>query len=125
MPVIQIRALPQSPGIDVGALMSLICVQVAQVLEVEPRRVWTTWETILPGSYVEGDVAAQTQPRTSHPPIVDIIDSDGRSSALIEKMILCVAKVLSTELEIDEGNVFIHFTEGLSGRVFSGHLFRK
>lgn len=55
MPVVEISALPQGDGIDVAAALTSVTRAVADVLGEEPSGTWATWQTLDPGTYVEGE----------------------------------------------------------------------
>jgi hypothetical protein len=120
MPVIQINALPQKPGVDPQAVMKSLCRSLAAVMGLKEKQIWATWETIQPGMFVEGSVAALVQPEATHPPVVNLIAFEGRPKELINRMLECVAQTLSEGLGIERGNVFLTYTEATSGRLYTG-----
>ena len=119
MPIILVKGLPQKSGVDVRVALKETCTRLAEMMDIPKRQVWGTWEDIEPGSYVEGDVAADTQPENSHPPIVNVIAFEGRSPDLIRRALNCVAESLGEKLGVGE-NIFIRYTEAKSGRVWDG-----
>lgn len=120
MPVITVRALPQPPGVDRTRVCARLAVEVAGVLGLNPRRVWCTWQTLEPGCFLEGDEPAVLQPRATHPPIVDVLAFEGRPPALVVQVLERVAAVLTAELDLDEGNAFVTWTDAKAGKVFTG-----
>jgi phenylpyruvate tautomerase PptA (4-oxalocrotonate tautomerase family) len=120
MPVIQIRALPQQPGVDVATTMKRSTAVVAELMKAPPQAVFCTWETIPAGQYVEGDRDASVQPRNTHPPQVSLLAFEGRTSETIEKTLEALADVLCEGLRLERGNAFISFNEVLSGRIYTG-----
>ena len=120
MPIIEVQALPQKPGVDRRGALTTVCLGVAARFNLPPHAVWGTWHEIAPGDYVEGDKAPYVQPASTHPPIVRLFAFEGRSQKYIERMIKLVADILSSQLRMEKGNVFVLFTEGKSGRVYSG-----
>jgi phenylpyruvate tautomerase PptA (4-oxalocrotonate tautomerase family) len=120
MPVFQIRALPQKKDFDPVPVMKRLCSQVAEVMKLESRHVWATWEELKPGYYVEGEVEAREQAACTHPPIVNFIAFEGRSPEMIREALEIAARVIATSMELDPGNVFITFQEARSGQVFTG-----
>jgi phenylpyruvate tautomerase PptA (4-oxalocrotonate tautomerase family) len=120
VPIIEIRALPQRPDVDRRAALSTLCTAVASQVDMPAHAVWGTWQELAPGDYVEGANAPSVQPDSTHPPLVRLFAFEGRSQPTIEKMITLVADVLSRELRMEKGNVFVLFIEGKSGRVYSG-----
>ena len=120
MPIIEVCALPQKPGVDRRAALATLCTAVASEFEMPAHAVWGTWQEFAPGDYLEGADAPSVQPDSTHPPIVRLFAFEGRSPPAIEKMMTLVADTLSRELRMEEGNVFVLFIEGKSGRVYSG-----
>jgi hypothetical protein len=106
MPLIEIRALPQPPGVDVTAVMRAVAEAVREVLQNRPQGTWVTWETI--ERYVEGPDAADVQPRSTHPPIVTISAASGRPQEAIEQ---AVAATLERELGLESESVFLKYVD--------------
>ena len=121
MPIVEIRALPQEPPVDVAAVLGRVCLDLAKLLECEPRHVWATWETLPAGSFVEADAPQRAQPRDTHPPMVRILAMEGRSPEMIARMLECVSQSLAAMLPaIDADNVFARYEELRKGRVAWG-----
>lgn len=94
-------------------------------MDLAPHHVWATWNDIEPGLYVEGDNPARIQPYDTHPPLVDVTAFEGRSSSQIEEVLECIGNALSRALQIEDGNVFITYSEALSGRIYTGGTVTK
>ncbi|MFN8177590.1 MAG: hypothetical protein U0167_06670 [bacterium] len=120
MPIVEIRALPQAPAVDVSAVLARVCEDLAGVLECPPRHVWATWESLPPGTFVEASVPAAVQPRDTHAPMVRILAMEGRSPEMIRKMLETVCGSLAATLEIDADNVFARYEELRAGQVAWG-----
>ena len=120
MPVITIRTLPQTAAIDTTSILKKLCVESAKSINYDPGNIWATWEYIGPGNYVTGETPADVQPEHTHSPIVHVLSFEGKRQEDIGKMLACIAEVISSELRISKENVFIYYTEALSGRVFDG-----
>lgn len=125
MPILEIKALPQKPDIDVTACLKAICCAVADAVSIPRNHIWGTWESIKPGHYVEGDKSADVQMRSTHPPLVNVIAFEGRSQEDIETMIFATAKAVAQALAIAPENVFLTYTEVKSGKVFTGGKIRS
>jgi hypothetical protein len=123
MPVIHIRALPQQPGVDVAGTMKRACSVVAEHMKAPPHAVFATWETV--AHFVEGDNEAQVQPRSTHPPIVQLLAFQGRTNEAIENAMTALADVLCEGLRMERGNAFISFVEGASGRLYTGGKLKR
>lgn len=118
MPVIQVEGLRQAPGVDLERILATVCEELAAVLGEEPRGTWATWRTV--EHYVEGRDAQAVQPQSTHPPLVRVIAFEGRSPDQVAAMLWCVADVLTRELRIEEGNVFVVYEEARAGRLYTG-----
>jgi phenylpyruvate tautomerase PptA (4-oxalocrotonate tautomerase family) len=118
--VIEVSALPQQPGTDVGAVLSAVTREVAALLGEAPRGTWATWEEIAPGRYSEGGVAPAAQPRSTHPPLVRVTAFEGRAPEVVAAVLRRVAETLARELALEPGNVFVRYEEARSGRLFTG-----
>jgi hypothetical protein len=125
MPVFEIKALPQKSGVLPQVALKKLCCEIATLMQISESQVWATWQTIEPGLYVEGGVAAELQPDKTHPPIVNLIAFEGRPQALMEKVVERAAEILSSELQLGQGNIYMHLTETLSGRTYTGGQLRK
>jgi phenylpyruvate tautomerase PptA (4-oxalocrotonate tautomerase family) len=120
MPVIEISALPQAEGIDLGAALGEVTRTVAHTLGEDARGTWATWRTIEPRRYAEGSHAPELQPRSTHPPLVRVTAFEGRPPELVERMLVAAAEALATALALEPGNVFVRYEEATAGRLYTG-----
>ncbi len=118
MPVIEIKALEQQPGVDVGAALDAVCAEVASLLEEEPAGTWATWTTL--ERYHEGGRAAGRQPASTHPPLVVVRGFEGKPELIVRALLDTVAAALTRELGLAPGNVFVTYEEARRGRLHSG-----
>lgn len=125
MPVIEIAALPQPPGVDVTAAMEAVTAAVSEILGTPRHGTWVTWRTIEPDRYIEGDEKASYQPRDTHPPLVTIRAFQGRDPAAIERTIEAVATTLAEALSLEPGAGFVIYDEIPAGRVYTGGGIRR
>ncbi len=125
MPIFEIKALPQKPGVDQQTAMKKLCLEVAALMKLAENQVWATWNTIHPGHFIEGDRAVYEQPEATHPPIVNLIAFEGRDAKLMESVMLKASEILTAELKLSPGNIYMHFTETKSGRTLTGGKLRK
>lgn len=125
MPVVRVSGLPQAPEVDLGAVLKRLCLRLAELDGVDASHWWATWQPIAPGAYVEGDVQAPpTQPRDTHPPLVEILAFVGRDAMLVERLLTATCEVLAEGLAMDAGNVFATWTDLPPGRVSTGGAVR-
>ncbi len=120
MPVLDIRALPQEDPSRIPDALSAACRAVAEVYGCAPRQVWAIWTEIPAGHYVEGDVAANFQPKDSHPPIVRLLCFEGQRPETIARLLEAAADALCDALDLP-GNIFIEYSEGKSGQIIAGN----
>lgn len=123
MPVIQIRALPQKSGVDKDQVLKTLCAEVAHCMQIPVQKVWANWETL--EHYTEGNSAVLQQPESTHPPIVQLILFEGRSVALIEKVLESIASTLCNVLKLQPGNIYIFYTEAKAGLLHTGGKIRR
>jgi phenylpyruvate tautomerase PptA (4-oxalocrotonate tautomerase family) len=110
VPLIEIRALPQSEGVDIGAVLEAVTHGVAAVLGEEPRGTWATWEEIPFERYSEGGVTVTEQPAATHPPLVRVAGGR-RPDELVGRILDTVSEILTRELGMEPGNAFIRYEE--------------
>ncbi len=120
MPLLEVRALPQKPGVDPHAALARACAALAEALGERPEGTWGTWVELSPGAYTEGANAPAVQPHDTHPPVVRLFAFEGKPPETVEKMLTVVAETLAGALGLEPGNVFVIYDEGRSGRVYSG-----
>ena len=125
MPIFEIKALQQKTGVNTREAMKKLCKEIASLMKLPEHQVWATWHSIESGDFIEGGNSAEVQPDSTHPPIVNLIAFEGRSPELMEQVILKAAEILSTELKLSPGNIYMHFTETGTGRTYSGGQLRK
>jgi len=125
MPTVHIKALPQEKPEVIPQILKSICSKVAEIAKVPEFGVHVTWENIAGGCYGEANTTPDLQPKDTHPPIVDFLMYEGRSDNQISDAIEVIAKEIYEGLGLGEGNVFIHFKEATSGRVYTGGAIKK
>jgi phenylpyruvate tautomerase PptA (4-oxalocrotonate tautomerase family) len=118
VPIVQVEALPQAPGVEVEQALATLCGEVAALLGEEPSGTWATWRTL--DHYVEGGDAPAVQPTSTHPPIVRLIAYRGREPEVVTELLRCAAGVLGRELRLEEGNVFVVYEEAQPRRLYTG-----
>jgi hypothetical protein len=104
---------------NVPAVLGRICTDLADALGIPARQCWGTWETLPTGHYVEGSVDASEPGVETHPPLVRVQAFAGRSPETIERALRTVAGSVAAALGIPSDNVFVHYEELASGRVYS------
>ena len=119
MPVIQIQALPQQPEPDIPQLLALLCLAVAEGVGMPADYVSATWQTIPPGRYAVGGITVMTQPRATHPVIVEFLAFETDDPEEIRKLLRIAGSTLEQTLGLP-GNVFITFRSVRSGEVYDG-----
>lgn len=120
MPILHVRSLPQKDKNKITPALKKTCVAISEAYGCHPHQVWSTWEEISPGHYIEGENEAREQPAETHPPICELICFEGKSEEEIEKVLTVAANTLSEALGIS-GNIFITYREAKSGRVIAGN----
>jgi len=121
MPIVQVTALRQRVGVDLGAVACAIAVAVGRELGEEPSGTWVTWQTLAPGAYREGEHDAPLeQPPGTHPPIARISAFEGRSPERVARVLSAVAGTIVRELSLEPGNAFVVWEELQAGRVHTG-----
>jgi phenylpyruvate tautomerase PptA (4-oxalocrotonate tautomerase family) len=118
VPILQVEALPQAPGVDVEAALTALCGEVAVLLGEESSGTWATWRTL--EHYVEGANEPRVQPVSTHPPIVRVIAYEGRDRGRVAHLLARAAEVLARELGLEHGNVFVLYDEAQPGRLYTG-----
>ena len=124
MPVVKIHALQQRTHVDVSAVIATFSQRVADAMGCPARQLWTVWVTVEPRHYAEGDIRCNEQPRSTHPPVVEIVAYPGRSPEVIRAAVETAANTLCEQLELEPGTVFVTYTELTPGRVFTGGAIR-
>lgn len=119
MPVVTIRALPQSDMV-VERVLTAVTSGIATALDEDSSGTWATWEEIGARRYAEGDDLADGQPHDTHPPLVRITAFEGRSDEQIAAMLDAAAAAIAEQLGIEPGNVFAVYEEARSGRISTG-----
>jgi phenylpyruvate tautomerase PptA (4-oxalocrotonate tautomerase family) len=118
VPIVQIEALPQAPGVHPEQTLTTLCTEIAALLGEKPSGTWATWRTL--EHYLEGSHGPAEQPESTHPPLVRVIAFKGREPELVAEILRCVARVLARGLGLEEGNLFVVYEEARPGRVYTG-----
>ncbi len=120
MPILEISALRPTHDVDVPAALTKINLAIAEAYGCDPRHCWATVTWLEPGHYAEGDVAADTQPEATHPPIARLTCFEGKSAEQIELVLLAASRAMSDALGLGD-NVFITYFEAKSRQVVAGN----
>lgn len=120
MPIITIKSLPLAKTINTSDILSKLTVKTAKEIGYEPEHIWATWEFLQADNYAVGTKLSKQQTKDTHSPIVRILSFEGTPKDTIEKVMQTVAEILSKELDIDIGNIFIEYSEAHSGQIFDG-----
>ncbi len=122
MPVINIKSLPVRDHISIPDVLVRLNNAVAEASHTDPEHVWSYWEYLNSGYYAVGKSVAATVHDLTHSPIIRVSCLEGKSSDEIKSILETIAKIVSKELSIDFGNVFIVYDDYKSCRVFDGGL---
>ena len=104
MPIVEITTLPPEGSLDVAAALSRVTTAVASYLGEDPRGTWALWRPVGAGAYAEGADAPATQPRSTHPPIVDVFA--GRRDDP-EELMAVVGRAVLEAFGLEDGNVVV------------------
>ena len=118
MPVINIKSLPVQDHTNIPEILIRLNTGVSEALGCDVSHVWSYWEFIKSGFYAAGKSVAAKIHEETHSPMVSIILHEGTEPEKIKAMFSRIAKILSTELEIEYSNVFITITEKKPEMVF-------
>jgi phenylpyruvate tautomerase PptA (4-oxalocrotonate tautomerase family) len=118
VPIVQVEALPQAPGVEVEQALATLCGEIAGLLGEEPSGTWATWRTL--EHYVEGSEGPSAQPASTHPPVVRLIAYRGREPETVAELLRRTASVLARALRLEDGNVFVLYEEAQPGRLYTG-----
>ncbi len=116
MPVVEVRSLPHARNCNL--ILARLCQEVAAVDGGDPSGVWATWQFVT--HYVVGSEHASSQPPGSHSPIVRLLALEGRSPGVRQAMLRAVDRVLTEELGLEPGNVFVELVEARRGLILDG-----
>ena len=123
MPVVTIRALPQR-GLDRTTAAKNIGAAIATAAGVQPTDIWIVWSDVESGAYVIAGAAPTAEPSDSHPPLVEISATSGRSAELTEAILQATARAVSGELRVPPENVRVLYAEIPPRRLFSRGRFQ-
>ena len=125
MPFIQVKSLPFEQPFNVSTVIEGIAKDFAKATGIGLEHVTATWEFLSPGHYAAAGKAAQRQPLSSHPVLVDLLAPDFNSTAEVEKMLKSAAASISNRAKIPIDNIFINHRQAHAGMVFdAGEIVR-
>ncbi len=118
MPMVIIHSLPLGDGINMPAALRGVCERIAALGQVELAHVSASWRYLPVGGHAVGGVAAECQPRNSHPIMAELMTPDFYPDARIEAMLTTIAEQISAHAGVALTNVFVAHRAVHSGRVF-------
>jgi phenylpyruvate tautomerase PptA (4-oxalocrotonate tautomerase family) len=117
MPIIEITALQPDGPFDVAAALASVTTDVASYLGEDPRGTWAIWRPVEPGAYAEGADAPGSQPRGTHPAIVDLFAGRREDPAALMRV---VGRAVVEAFGLDDGNVVVRLTDADDAHVSWG-----
>ena len=118
MPVIQVKALPQDPPLDLAEVLPKISADFAAYAGVAEQFVSLTWTWLQPGHYLCAGQPAQTQPATSHPLLVELLVPDFHRPDQSSRLLRVLAGVLAEHTGVAVRNIFIELRLARAGQAF-------
>ena len=117
MPIIEITSLPPEGPFDAAAALAEVTTAVASFLGEDPRGTWAIWRPVGPGTYAEGADAPASQPRETHPAIVDVFAGRRGDPA---SLLRAVGGAVVAAFGLDDGNVVVRLTDADEAHVSWG-----
>lgn len=117
MPIIEITSLRPEEPFDAAAALGEVTTAVASYLGEDPRGTWAIWRPVDPGAYAEGADAPASQPRETHPAIVDVFAGRREDPASLMRM---VGDAVVRAFGLDDGNVVVRLTDADEAHVSWG-----
>jgi phenylpyruvate tautomerase PptA (4-oxalocrotonate tautomerase family) len=117
MPIIEITALPPEGSLDVAAALARVTTAVASYLGEDPSGTWALWRPVEAEAYAEGADTPATQPRATHPAIVDVFAGRRDDPAAL---LAVVGRSVVEAFGLDDGNVVVRLTDADDGHVWWG-----
>lgn len=120
MPFIHIQSLPVSEShFSLARILPAVSHDFSCALDISQRFVSVTWQFYPPNSYCVGGKVSPSQPKQSHPVLIDVFAPDFNSQQKIEKMLTVVANSVAEHAGIGVDNIFVSFRPARAGQVFS------
>lgn len=120
MPFIHIKSLPFEEDPEMSSILTAVSGDFSKQVGVGIEHVTVTWEYLESWHYAAGGRTAASQPKDSHPILVDLLVPDFNPPETIEKMLKCVAASVSKRVGMPENNIFISVRQARSGQVLDG-----
>ena len=103
MPLIEIRTLARD-DIDRASISRALNAAVAEAVPCRLEAVWSTWQ-VIDGPFARGDEVSTAQSTAAFGPIVHVYHH--RTPEQVERVVEVIETVLSRELRVDRGQVFV------------------
>lgn len=120
MPFIHIQSLPVSEStFSLNRILPAVSSDFSKALELDTQHITVTWQFYPPNSYSVAGKVSPSQPKNSHPILVEVFAPDFNSQETVEKMLTTIANSIAEHAAVNVSNVFISFRPARSGQVFS------
>jgi hypothetical protein len=125
MPFIHIKSLPLDKPINIQNTVVEISKDFAIETGISLEHVTVTWTYFQAGHYAAGGKVSANQADDSHPLLIDVLAPDFNSQTQLEKMLSIIANSVSRHTGISVTNIFIHYREASSARVFDSGVISR
>lgn len=120
MPFIHIQSLPVSEShFSLNRILPAVSHDFSTALEMSQDFITVTLQFYPPNSYCVGGRVSPSQPKHTHPVLIEVFAPDFNSPEKIETMLTVVANSVAAHASIDVKNIFASFRPARAGQVFS------
>ncbi len=117
MPIVRIHCLPKE-GLDPGLAVRGITSALVEATDIAPENISVVWLTTLADHYSHAGALAATQPRATHPILVDLLAPDFHRAHTVHAIMKCLVREVAALAAVDPENVtVVHYPVG-SGQVY-------
>lgn len=121
MPFIHIQSLPVSDhSFSLSRILPAVSADFSKALDVAEEHITVTWQFYPPNSYCVSGKITPSQPKHTHPVLIDVFAPDFNSQERVERMLSVITSSVAQHAGILRENLFASFRPARSGQVFSG-----
>ena len=115
MPIVLVRSLAPPEPVRIQRMLSVVATDLAVALNSDAADVWVYWQEVQ-----EVMMGARATAFAGHCPVATVLAREGRDPDQISRSLRAVASAIAGSLGVPREDVWVHWLDIPSGRIYAG-----